>query len=87
MSGRLAAVVACILGCKWTSPAIAELLVTSDGHVLARNEGDCGHNNYIGTAANLEANWRRLLDAAELTVAEHQEAETAYQRSAHCGLV
>ena len=80
MSGRMAAIVACILGCKWTLPAIAELLVTADGHILARNEGDYGHNDYIGTVEDLEPNWRRLLDIANLTAAERQEAETAYQR-------
>jgi len=25
------------------------LLVASDGHILADNEGDCGHNNCVGT--------------------------------------
>ena len=83
MSGKMAAIVACILGCTWTSPAIAELVVTSDGHVLARDEGDCGCNAYIGTVTNLEDNWRRLLDAAELTAAERQEAHAAYQRAVH----
>ena len=67
MSGKMAAIVGCILGQAWTSPAIAELTITSDGHVLARHEGDCGHNDYIGTVADLQKNWRRLLDAAGLT--------------------
>ena len=75
MSGRMAAIVACILGQHWTSPAIAELVVTSDGHLLARAEGDCGHNNYIGTVVDLEDNWNRLLDVAGLTPVERQEAE------------
>lgn len=48
--------------------------------MLARNVGDCGHNNYLGTVADLENNWRRLLDAAGLTAAEYQEAESAYHR-------
>jgi hypothetical protein len=81
MSGKMAAIVACILGQQWTSPAIAELVVTSDGHVLARNVGDCGHNDYIGTVANLEDNWQRLLNAAGLTAAEYQEAQGAFQRA------
>jgi hypothetical protein len=80
MSGQMAAIVAHLIGCRWTSPAIAELVVTSDGHVLARHEGDCGHNHYLGPIENLEANWRRLLDAADLTTAERQEADAAYQR-------
>ena len=80
MSGKMTAIVAHILNQNWTSPQIAELTVTSDGHLLVRNSGDCGFNNYIGTAADLEANWRRLLSAAGLTDAEYKEAEAAYQR-------
>ncbi len=80
MSGKMAAIVGRILGQHWTSPAIAELVVTSDGHLLARNEGDCGFNNYIGIATDLEANWKRLLVAAGLTDAERQEAEAAYEQ-------
>lgn len=81
MSGKMAAIVGCILGQMWTSPAIAELVLMSDGHVLARHEGDCGCNDYLGTAASLEGNWQRLLDAAGLTTAERQQAEVAYGRT------
>jgi len=81
MSGKMAAIVACILGQNWTLPCIAELVITSDGHLLARHEGDCGFNNYIGLVVEFEANWKRLLVAAGLTAAERQEAEAAYQRA------
>jgi hypothetical protein len=81
MSGKMAAIVACILDQKWTAPAIAELTVTSDGHLLARNLWDCGFNNYLGRLADLEANWKRLLNAAGLTDKERQEAEAAYDRA------
>jgi hypothetical protein len=87
MSGRMAAIVAHLVGCQWTSPAIAELAVTSDGHVLARHLGDCGHNDYIGTVEQLETNWQRLLDAADLTIAERQEAEDAYQQVLGLGVM
>jgi hypothetical protein len=81
MSGKMAAIVACILDQKWTSPSIAELTVTCDGHLLARNLWDCGFNNYLGRLADLEANWERLLDAAGLTPVERKAAEVAYQRA------
>ncbi len=81
MSGKMTAIVAHILDQKWTSPTIAELVITSDGHLLARHEGDCGFNNYIGRAVDLECNWKRLLVAAELSDAERQEAEAAYERA------
>ena len=38
-SGKMVAVVAFILGEHWTDPAISELVVTSDGFVLAQQEG------------------------------------------------
>jgi hypothetical protein len=50
-------------------------VVTSDGHILARNDGDYGHNDYIGPIGTLEANWRQLLNATDLTAAECWEAE------------
>jgi len=80
MSDKMTAIVAHILDQTWTNPAIAQMVITSDGHLLARHEGDCGFNNYIGRALDLEGNWKRLLSAAGLTAVEHQEAEAAYQR-------
>jgi hypothetical protein len=81
MSGKMAAIVGYILNQIWTSPAIIELMVTSDGHLLATHEGDCGCNDYLGFASDLEANWERLLDAAGLTRDERHEAEAAYERA------
>jgi hypothetical protein len=81
MSGKMAAIVGYILGVEWSEPKIAELHITSDGHVLARDEGDCACNQYIGLAANLERNWLALLDAAGLTNDEKAEAEQRYRQA------
>jgi hypothetical protein len=78
MSGRMAAIVGYLLGKKWTEPGIAELAVTSDGHVLAGHDGDCGCNHYVGLAADLERNWLALLEAARLTDDERAEAARLY---------
>ena len=43
MSGKMAAIVGCILGESFTEPEIAELVVTSDGYLLALVEQ--GHPN------------------------------------------
>ena len=80
MSGRMAAVVGYILGRRWSTPRIAELVVTSDGWVLARNAGHVGFNTIIGTAADLERNWNNLLRAAGLTGEERQEADERYRQ-------
>jgi hypothetical protein len=81
MSGRMAAVVGCILGEKWSKPRIAELVVTSDGWVLARNTGRLGCDTIVGTAADLERNWENLLRAAGLSSEERQKADERYQRA------
>jgi len=71
----------CFLKGQATETLIAELVVTSDGHVLARHDGDCGCNHYVGTAADLERNWLALLDAAGLTDEERAEAERLYRQA------
>ncbi len=74
MSGKMAAILACILRTdRWqTEPAIAELIVTSDGGLLARHEGDIGANDFMGRVEDLESNLRRLVRVAGLTQAEQR---------------
>lgn len=59
MSGKMAAIVGYILDERFTDPAISDLVVTSDGFVLAQTEGEVGVNDLIGTEADLN---RNLLD-------------------------
>ena len=66
MSGKMAAIVGHVLGEQWTDPEIAELHITSDGAVLARHDGDCGCNDFIGDVADLECNIHNLLAVAGL---------------------
>jgi hypothetical protein len=77
----MAAVVGYILDTEWTEPTIAELVITSDGFVLARNTGHIGFDTFIGSAADLEHNWNNLLNAAELTDDERQDADHRYRRA------
>ena len=84
-SGRMVALVNCILGHPWewdvvTEPDLVQLVVTSDNFVLARAEGDCGHNHFIGDVEDLRRNWLELLKAAGLTPEEFAEAEAYYTR-------
>lgn len=78
MSGKMAAVVGYILGEEWSKPRIAELVITSDGWVLARDEGQIGFGTIVGTVMDLERNWSNLLRAAGLTDDERAEAERRY---------
>ncbi len=80
MSTQMAAIVGCILDSPCTEPAIAELIVTADGAVLARPAGGVAASVFLGSYVDLEANWRRLLIAADLTPEQREQAEAAFER-------
>jgi len=73
MSGMMAAIVGYILDQRFTDPAISELVVTSDGFVLAQSEGEVGANDMIGEEVDLNRNLLTLIEAAGLTQEEIQE--------------
>lgn len=63
MSGKMAAIVAFVLGEEWTDPAMVSLSITSDDHVVS----DAA---FIGDASDLKRNLVALMDAAELDAHE-----------------
>ena len=73
MSGKMAAIVGYILDERFSEPAISELIVTSDGFVLAQREGEVGANEMIGEEADLNRNLLTLIEAAGLTEDEVRE--------------
>lgn len=73
MSGRMAAVVGYILDEPLSEPTINELVVTSDGFVLAERSGDVGANELLGTEEDLNRNLMSLIEAAELSDEEIEE--------------
>jgi hypothetical protein len=80
MSGKMAAIVGYILGERMTEPAIVEMVITSDGFVLARQEGDCGMNEFLGSAGCLHRNWHGLLNSAGLSPQERAKACELYSQ-------
>lgn len=74
----MAAIVGCVLGVAFTTPAIEEIVITSDGFALARCTGQVGTNVFIGTYHDLRRNWIVLLDVAGLTPAERIHAESLF---------
>ena len=73
MSAKMAAIVGFVLGQEFTTTRIAEMVITSDAMVLARQAGDIGLNLFIGRAADLERNWSNLIDSACLLDVEKTE--------------
>ena len=68
MSPQMGAILGYLFERVYTTPALAELTVTPDGHLLGRPqvEGDIGHTIYMGSETDLRANLRRLGIAAGL---------------------
>jgi hypothetical protein len=73
MSGKMAAIVGYILDERLSDPAISELVVTSDGFVLAQTEGEVGANDMIGEEGDLNRNLLSLIEAAGLSEEEIRE--------------
>lgn len=67
MSGKMAAIVGYILDEPMSEPTINELVVTSDGFVLAERTGQVGANEMIGTEEDLNRNLVSLIESAGLT--------------------
>jgi hypothetical protein len=78
MSGKMAAVVAHVLGARFVDPPITEINVTSDGFVLARAEGDVSAKRFIGSYPDLLQNWLRLVGTAALSKREFIEAQALF---------
>jgi hypothetical protein len=82
MSGKMAAIVAYVLDIPAVSdPAIDDMTVTSDGAVLAQNEGDVGFNAFIGHVSDLRRNWSRLLEVTtDLTAKERAAVNRLFRQ-------
>lgn len=78
ISPKMTAIVGYILGETYVDPPIWEMVVTSDGFVLARVGGHVGCDTFIGSYSDLYRNWMRLLNAAELTDEEQIEAQCRF---------
>jgi hypothetical protein len=78
MTPVMGAIVAHLLGLPLFQPAITEVVVTSDGFVLARADGEAGANHFIGKYCDLIRNFYGLLAVAGLTPVERREAECLF---------
>ncbi len=79
LSGKMVAVVSCVLRQDWAVPQIRSLWVTPDGSMQAMNDGEDSFCHFIGNAIDVDRNWAALLSDAALTEEEHQEAVQLYK--------
>lgn len=61
MSTKMMAILGYIIEEKYTSPSVKELMVTSDGILMARVEGDIGFNDIMGSIDDFKRNWNKLI--------------------------
>ena len=69
MSLQMAAILGFLFEREYTTPALAQIVVTTDGHVLGRPEGG-SESAYFASVVDLRANLARLGMAAGLDGAE-----------------
>jgi hypothetical protein len=55
------------------------MTITSDGFVMARQQGDVGLNVFVGGAADLEKNWLNLTEVAGLLPDERAEIQRLFR--------
>jgi len=61
MSIKMRAIVGFIIGGNFTTPAIEQMIVTSDGILMARVTGDIGYNDLLGSVNDFKGNWNKLI--------------------------
>lgn len=64
------AVLAFLLDQQWTAPAIAEIILTSDGHLLVRHEDEIGASFFPGSREDLRDNIRGVSQVLGATRAQ-----------------
>src|SRR5690242_19209734 len=66
VSDHFRAILGCLLGEDWTTPRLAEMVITPDGHLLGRCEGEPSFKAFLGASADLLNNIRGVAPVAEL---------------------
>jgi hypothetical protein len=56
VSPKFHAILAYLLGQRWSKPCLTDLCLTSDGCLLGQREGDCGLNEFLGDESSLRHN-------------------------------
>jgi hypothetical protein len=66
VSDHFQAILGCLLGEDWTTPRLVEMVVTPDGHLLGRCEGEATFKAFLGASADLLKNLHGVAEVAEL---------------------
>lgn len=66
VSEHFQAILGCLLGENWTTPRLAEVVVTPDGHLLGRCDGEAAFTAFLGASDDLLRNIHGVASVAEL---------------------
>jgi hypothetical protein len=66
VSDHFQAILGSLLGEGWTSPRLVKMVVTSDGHLLRRCDGEAELNAFLGEVDDLIRNIPGVVPIAEL---------------------
>jgi hypothetical protein len=60
------AILGCLLGEDWTKPRLIEMVITPDGHMLGRCDGESVFKAFLGASEELIKNIHGVAPVAEL---------------------
>jgi hypothetical protein len=66
VSDHFQAILGCLIEEDWTTPKLIEMVITPDGHMLGRCEGDAAFKVFLGASDDLIKNIHGVARVAEL---------------------
>ena len=66
VSDHFQAILGCLLREDWTTPRLAEIVITPDGHLLGRCDGESSFKAFLGASADLLKNIHGIAPVAGL---------------------
>jgi hypothetical protein len=66
VSDHFQAILGCLLGEDWTTPRLVEMVITPDGALLGRCDGQPGFSTFLGASEDLIKNIHGVAPVAEL---------------------
>ena len=66
VSDHFQAILGCLLSENWTTPRLFEMVITSDGHMLGRCDGEAEFKVFLGESDDLIKNIHGVATVAEL---------------------
>jgi len=66
VSDHFQAILGCLLDQDWTTPRLIEMVITPEGHVLGRCDGESSFKAFLGASEDLIKNIHGVAPVAEL---------------------